>query len=181
MSFRNSNIRTVSGALLVLLFAFTSCSSGGTKIIDGISAHAGPADEPAKPKFDNSNVAALYDHYLHIKDALANSDPKEAKLGALALQSVVKTTKNAKAFTLAGNIARATGLAVQRASFSALSTEVEELIRSSTIKSGVIYKQYCPMAKNGSGAYWLSSEVDTRNPYYGKVIAGCGEVAEEIN
>jgi hypothetical protein len=36
------------------------------------------------------------------------------------------------------------------------------------------------MAKNGDGAYWLASEKEIKNPYYGDDMLNCGEVKEEI-
>ncbi|HEY1025575.1 MAG TPA: hypothetical protein VGE26_10450, partial [Sphingobacteriaceae bacterium] len=62
----------------------------------------------------------------------------------------------------------------------ALTSEVEKLIKASKIKSGTVYKQYCPMAYDGNGAYWLANESDIRNPYYGDEMLECGEVKEEI-
>ena len=47
------------------------------------------------------------------------------------------------------------------------------------VKSGKIYKDFCPMAF-GNGAHWLSSIEDIRNPYYGANMINCGKVAEVI-
>jgi hypothetical protein len=46
--------------------------------------------------------------------------------------------------------------------------------------SGSIYVQYCPMANEGKGGYWLSSQEEIMNPYYGDDMLHCGEVKETI-
>ena len=43
-----------------------------------------------------------------------------------------------------------------------------------------IYYKFCPMARNGNGAYWLSPDEDIKNPYYGEAMLTCGEVKEVI-
>jgi len=49
------------------------------------------------------------------------------------------------------------------------------------VKSGEVYKQYCPMAFDGKGAFWLSSSEEIRNPYYGDKMLKCGRVEETIS
>ena len=44
-----------------------------------------------------------------------------------------------------------------------------------------VHYQFCPMAKNGKGAYWLSENKDIRNPYFGKKMIDCGETKETLN
>jgi Cu(I)/Ag(I) efflux system membrane fusion protein len=36
------------------------------------------------------------------------------------------------------------------------------------------------MAFNDKGAYWLSNISKIKNPYYGKKMLTCGEVAQEL-
>jgi len=47
------------------------------------------------------------------------------------------------------------------------------------LSSGNIYKDFCPMALDG-GAYWLSSEKNILNPYYGDKMLKCGTVKEVL-
>ena len=44
-----------------------------------------------------------------------------------------------------------------------------------------LYKQYCPMAFNDQGAYWLSKEEEVFNPYFGDLMLHCGYVQETIS
>lgn len=46
--------------------------------------------------------------------------------------------------------------------------------------STTLYKQYCPMALNDKGAYWLSAQSDIKNPYFGDAMLTCGEVQETL-
>lgn len=38
-----------------------------------------------------------------------------------------------------------------------------------------IYYQYCPMARDNKGAYWLSAVEEIKNPYFGNAMLSCGE------
>jgi len=42
------------------------------------------------------------------------------------------------------------------------------------------FVDFCPMANDGEGALWLSTEKSIRNPYYGEMMLGCGEVRETL-
>lgn len=61
-----------------------------------------------------------------------------------------------------------------------LTVETEKLINTSAITSGEVYKQFCPMAFDGNGGYWLSDSKEVRNPYYGNKMLKCGSVNETI-
>ena len=39
-----------------------------------------------------------------------------------------------------------------------------------------MYKQFCPMAFNDQGGYWLSNSKEVRNPYFGDKMLKCGMV-----
>ena len=43
-----------------------------------------------------------------------------------------------------------------------------------------VYHQFCPMADNNNGAYWLSKEEKVINPYFGDAMLTCGEVKQVI-
>lgn len=169
-------------ALLITIASITGCSSDGSK---NKTDHAAaekttPAAPAVKVTFKNDSVNAVYDHYIHLKNVLVKSDAKEAQVAAAALEKALKAIGNEKGAEAAGKIAQSTSLAAQRAELNSLTTEVENTIRPGTLSSGKIYKQYCPMANDGNGGYWLSAEPEIRNPYYGDDMLECGEVKEEI-
>lgn len=166
------------------MLAFSACSTDTKKNADEKSttdSTAAAAETPvAKAVFEDPKGAAVYEHYLHLKDALIKADAAEAQTAAAALQTALTEAGNNKGADLAGKIASTDKIAAQRAELEGLSAEVETVVKASKIKGGIIYKQYCPMANAGKGGYWLSSNSDIRNPYYGDEMLNCGETKEEI-
>ncbi|NAS31445.1 DUF3347 domain-containing protein [Flavobacteriaceae bacterium R38] len=132
--------------------------------------------------FSDKRYNDVYKHYIAIKDGLVNSDKDAVKKGsgeigtAFANLGVEQSLMDAIA-----EMIRTDDIEVQREEFSALSNELTEILSKAHIKSGKIYKQYCPMAFNSEGAYWLSTEKEIRNPYFGDAMLKCGEVKAEIN
>ena len=43
-----------------------------------------------------------------------------------------------------------------------------------------VYIEFCPMANDNKGGYWLSTEEKIQNPYFGKKMLKCGEVKATI-
>jgi hypothetical protein len=68
----------------------------------------------------------------------------------------------------------------KRIYFRQVSDAMYSLIKQSSLKNIIVYRQYCPMAFNDLGAYWLSSSSKIRNPYFGQKMSDCGEVTEMI-
>lgn len=81
---------------------------------------------------------------------------------------------------IAEKIAGTEDIKIQRKEFTALSSDVIALFKHADITQGSIYVQHCPMANNGDGGDWLSSEKKISNPYYGKEMLTCGAVLEVI-
>ncbi|MEO5891318.1 MAG: DUF3347 domain-containing protein, partial [Ferruginibacter sp.] len=89
-------------------------------------------------------------------------------------QAALKTTQ-AKMRSDANNIATGKDLAKQRLAFQTLSDNMITLTKSGKA-TGPVYIDYCPMKK----AYWLSSEKDIRNPYYGNAMLTCGKITTTL-
>lgn len=68
----------------------------------------------------------------------------------------------------------------QREHFETLSTDVTDLITLLGTEK-TLYKDFCPMANNNKGAYWLSEVKEIRNPYFGAKMLKCGSVKKQIN
>jgi hypothetical protein len=68
----------------------------------------------------------------------------------------------------------------KRIHFETVSNAMFELIRKAELKNAGVYRQYCPMAFNDKGAYWLSNETEIKNPYFGKKMLECGEVTDTL-
>jgi hypothetical protein len=127
--------------------------------------------------------------YYGVKDALVATDAAAAKTSAVALSSAlskVKATplsaadKKALAAAKANAVAisKTTDVDVQRDQFESLSTNMIALAKAT--KPAKTYVQFCPMAADGKGAFWLSGQKEIKNPYYGSKMLKCGSVKEEI-
>ena len=131
------------------------------------------------PEFNDENIADAYEHYNHIKTALVGSDYNDATKGATMLTGSLKEIKGSESASKAAkNIEKAEDLKSQRIAFSELSNAMAVLVKGK-LKSGMVYKDFCPMALDG-GAYWLSSEKNILNPYFGDKMLKCGTVKEVL-
>lgn len=73
------------------------------------------------------------------------------------------------------------GLDEKRKSFQLVSEQLYDLIRTVRYDREVVYHQYCPMAFNDAGAFWLSNSSQIRNPYLPKTMLICGEVKDSLD
>ena len=67
----------------------------------------------------------------------------------------------------------------QRASFKALSLHLIRAVQLFGINEKV-FVEFCPMADNNKGGYWMSKEEKVFNPYFGDAMLTCGEVKQVI-
>ena len=141
-------------------------------------------------KFQNQ-LKQVFDDYILLKDALVNDDAKGAQqAGKQINQSLkkvdMKLLSDEKAHnhwmtiqkelkTSANTIENDSDIATQRAHFKHLSAHMISSVQLFGVNENV-YIQFCPMADNNKGAYWISLEKEVRNPYYGEAMETCGEV-----
>lgn len=131
--------------------------------------------------FKNAKLGTVYEHYLHVKDALIASKASEAKTGAGELKKALKDVNGSTAaLEAASKISASSDLKEQRKIFSTLSDEMAQLVKGGKLSAGSLYLEYCPMANNNEGAYWLSNEKEIKNPYFGDMMLKCGSVKETI-
>lgn len=137
-----------------------------------------PSTESADATFTNEMTESIYANYQEIRVALVNSDASAAQTAAINLADNVSDEQaDMKSSALA--MADATDIEKQRQLFSELTQNVEPMLKES-ITEGTLYKQFCPMAFEGNGGYWISNTDEIRNPYYGDKMLKCGKVVEEI-
>ncbi len=132
-------------------------------------------------QFSNEQVARMYDDYNLLKIALVNTDAEAARAAASKMLESIKALEDdtARLLVTAQDIAAATDVNIQRARFEELTAEVKAVVEEN-ITSGSLYYQYCPMAFDGKGAYWISNEEKVYNPYFGDVMLNCGTVDSKI-
>jgi Cu(I)/Ag(I) efflux system membrane fusion protein len=67
----------------------------------------------------------------------------------------------------------------KRAAFIGLSNNIIKSVKAFGVDKK-LFLQFCPMADDDRGAYWLSAQKEILNPYFGDMMLHCGETKEEI-
>ena len=141
-----------------------------------------PAASQEKVIIKDENLNAVYQHYVHLTTALTNSDAAEAKIASNAIEAGSRNVTGGE--NLASSAAKVTSAKTideQRNEYAKLSNELIALVKKSGVSFGQLYVDFCPMAMNDKGAYWLSSQKDIKNPFFGEKMLNCGEVKETIS
>ena len=170
--------------LTIIIISLASCGDA-TKKQDNkmskpeeIEAKKENAPEIADASFSDGMTGKVFQNYQQIRVALVNSNPDEVNLAAGNLaESFAGEGQEMKSMAIA--MADAKDIEKQRELFSQFTEKVEPLFKES-ISKGAIYKQFCPMAFEGKGGYWISNVEEIRNPYYGEKMLKCGKVTETI-
>ena len=68
----------------------------------------------------------------------------------------------------------------QREHFTKLSANMYKMLKALNINTVDLYYQFCGMANDGKGAYWISEELKINNPYMGKMMPRCGSSKETL-
>ncbi len=132
-------------------------------------------------------ITELINHYYGIKNALVADDGKTAsEQAALFLKSAEAITglnesqeetwaeHKSRLVSTSEAMSNSTDVDKQRKQLNELSVALFEILKAFGSNESPVYYQYCPMKK----AYWLSSEEEIRNPYYGKKMLTCGSIKE---
>lgn len=128
----------------------------------------------------SEQLKSILSSYFSVKDALVKTDAEEAK-SALAkmLENLGSELEQMKSLTK--EMHEKEDVEEIRSDFDDLSQQVYVLVKeNSDSKDQTVYKQFCPMAFNNEGAFWLSDKEEIRNPYFGDKMLKCGKVQEEI-
>jgi Cu(I)/Ag(I) efflux system membrane fusion protein len=74
------------------------------------------------------------------------------------------------------------GIDMKRKHFSVISDNLYLMLQTfGNLGKVTRYYQYCPMAFDSKGAYWISNETEIRNPYFGEKMLKCGETKDTLN
>ncbi|MGV8946307.1 MAG: efflux RND transporter periplasmic adaptor subunit [Lutibacter sp.] len=137
----------------------------------------------------------VFEQYILLKDAFANDDYKVAQKSAKELEnSMAKidmkllTDNDAHNHWMliskeinasATSISKTSEIEVQRNHFKHLSAHLIKAVKLFGVDQQV-YEQFCPMANDNKGAYWISLSKEIKNPYFGKAMSTCGETKTTI-
>ncbi len=140
-------------------------------------------------------LTSVYSSHLVLQSEFLNSDPSKAKesvsivegaIGNVDMGLVKGEMHNYWMESMKGlkgsldRIKSTNDIEKQRLAYADFIDELYKSIKMFGISGVTIYYQYCPMARNGKGAYWLSETKEIKNPYYGDAMLTCGETKEVI-
>ncbi len=142
-----------------------------------------------------ASIKEIVDHYLHIKNELANDNSSETANGAKAMANAISkldksflTAEQKTAYDKneeemkehAEHIAKNSDkIEHQRSHFVMMSEVVYDLVKN--FGAGrPLYHDYCPMARDNQVAMWISEIKEIKNPYFGAAMPKCGTVKEVI-
>lgn len=143
-----------------------------------------------------SQLKVIFEDYLTIENAMVKDNAESAKKGASELLNAIKnmdmkllTDSSAhnhwmqlekELIESAASISRTSDIKIQREHFVHLSAHLINAVKAFGVNQKV-YVDFCPMANNNVGAYWLSANKEILNPYFGQEMLDCGSVIEAIN
>jgi hypothetical protein len=156
--------------------------------------------EAGKPQFTVDEIfrrqlTTVFDSYVQLKDAFVSSNAEKVKKEASKTQDalkkvdmkLVKGAAHNDWMTYVGDmessltsIAGAGDIEAQRTEFSKLSNALYKAIKAYGLSERTAYYEFCPMAFDDKGAFWLSDESKIRNPYFGDKMLTCGSVEETL-
>lgn len=159
-------------------------------------------DDPSKRtspiaigKPEKHQLQQVVEKYLQMKDALVASDANTARRQAADLAVAINKVPmsifkeeaheywmgiSPKLQDYANKIAKSGDLVAMRKHFTPLSMMMSNLMKVFGPLETPVFVQFCPMANNNEGGYWLSMQEEIRNPYYGDEMLTCGKVVAEI-
>lgn len=200
--------KTLFAAAVVAAFTFSACSENTSETTETTveNTEATQADVTQTtnvvvetPDYGNvaesmkTQISQLVSQYMIMKDALVASDASAAKASANEVLEIANAmpvatlTGDQKAYAeekreevvkSATQIAEANDVEAQRENFELLSESVFSMAKAFDAADQTLYYQHCPMALDNQGAYWLSSNEEIRNPYFGEKMLKCGSTEE---
>jgi len=142
----------------------------------------------------NTATSPIINGYIQIKNGLVADDKDAAAKGGTALltafakfdmstlsgqthkeyMEIIESAKEQSEHIVKSPIDH------QREHFEVLSADISDLITLLGTEK-TLYQDFCPMANNNKGAYWLSEVENIKNPYFGAKMMKCGSVKKQIN
>lgn len=146
----------------------------------------------------NSNQAFnnIMTAYLNLKNALTIDNADSAMSAAKSLYKAIDKMPmeglsadkhkiwmqySEKLSYDADHIKSTTDIEHQREHFVSLSKNMYAVAKAFNTNTAKIYYQFCPMANDGKGAYWVSEKEEIHNPYMGKQMPSCGSTKETVS
>lgn len=158
------------------------------------------AAEASEPQFQvdaafQNQLGDVFTAYVSLKEAFISSDASKVKSEASKTQQALAKVDMKKLSGAAHNdwmnytggiesslkeIQASDDIEAQRKSFSTLSDNFYKSIKAFGLGGKSAFYEFCQMAFNNEGAYWISEAEQIRNPYFGDKMLTCGEVKEKL-
>jgi len=191
-------------------FALTNCSGNKKEDHADHHEHAAndstqhasgtTATEASGPQFQvdasfQSQLANVFTSYVELKDAFVASDANKVKEEAKGADEALAKVDMKLLSGAAHNdwmtylapieaalkeIQASTDIEAQRKAFSNLSDNLYKSVKAFGLGGKEAFYEYCPMAFDNEGAYWLSDQEQIKNPYFGDKMLTCGSVKEKL-
>lgn len=201
--------KTIFFSLFVATAAFVLTNCGNKKEAshdhehnahDGKSSPADNIAEISSPQFTveaafQQQLSNVFKAYVSLKEAFVSSDAGKVASEASATQRALSST-DMKLLTGAAHndwmtylggmetslktIESSSDIEVQREAFSNLSDNLYKSIKAYGLGGTAAYYEFCPMAFDNEGGYWLSDSEEIKNPYFGDKMLTCGSVKEKL-
>jgi hypothetical protein len=166
----------------------------------GDDTTAATSEKAASPQFQVSadfqkQLANVFTSYVGMKDAFVSSDAGKVKqesekvsdaLAKVDMKLLEGSAHNDWMNYLApmqkslSAIENSDGIETQRKEFSTVSDNLYKSIKAYGLGGTEAFYEFCPMAFNNEGGYWLSDSDEIRNPYFGDAMLTCGSVQERL-
>ena len=147
------------------------------------------------PEAFSTILTEVYKSSQQLNEALISSDAKKAQQAVPAIKKALTEVDmnllKGKAHTDWMNYLQTMNTSLekisgedkiknQRKQFATFNEALYKSLKTFGIAGEQAYYQYCPMALEGEGAYWLSNTKQIRNPYQGEKMLTCGSTKEVL-
>lgn len=167
---------------------------------DEHASDSSPTPEASEPQFQvdqkfQEQLSSVFTSYVELKDAFVESDAKKVQAEASETKDALAKVDMKLVSGAAHNdwmnyltpiqnslneIQASEDIEAQRKLFTTVSENLYKSVKAFGLGGKEAFYEYCPMAFNNEGAYWLSDEEKIRNPYFGDKMLTCGEVKEKL-
>lgn len=148
----------------------------------------------------NDSFEKLLQSYFSLKDEFINADTVMVNTAAVQLiqhadslninelkgdsSGMIRETANYFASTISGSAKTLTAenkIDDKLREFNMITDALWGLTRTVKYDGQKIYYQFCPLAFDNTGGYWLSDKIDSGNPYVGDKEKGCNQVNDSLD
>ena len=176
--------------VILMAFSLSACTDGSQSQNHDHADHANHMESAAPTQTSTAETDIPKEQaqkiqvaYLQLKDALVLTNGEAASQAAIKLVETLGSEEDELLKNIrfdVEHIAETQDLGHQRDHFNNLSDNVYAMLKATEANENPVYRQYCPMAFEGKGGYWLATEKEVNNPYFGDKMLHCGSVKEEL-